>query len=167
MTLAEQIAAECKEESAKTRRFLERVPDDRFEWLPHKKSMSLRQLASHMAELPRLIGPIMNLSLLEFDPETYKPFSAVTRGDLLAEFDVNLAGGLKALEGRTDAHLAQVWRMMSRGQTLIEMPRSAALRFLVLNHTVHHRGQLGVYLRLLDLPVPAVYGPTADSTLPV
>jgi uncharacterized damage-inducible protein DinB len=162
MSIAAAILAEFERESALTRKTLDRVPEDRFEWKPHDRSMTLGRLASHLAETPSWCSMMMTSDQLELTPDM-KPFAAGSRSELLGKFDQNVAEMKQALEGQTDEKLATAWRLISDGKTVLEMPRAALLRSFILNHSVHHRGQLTVYLRLLGVPVPAIYGPSADE----
>jgi len=164
MSLAEAFAAELKEESTRTRSLLELIPDDHFDWRPHPKSMTVGALGSHLAEILTWMGPTLDQEELALDG--YKSVPRKNREEILAAFEGHLATGLKVLQGRSDDHLAQVWRLKAGGKVLIAMPRSAVIRFMVLNHTAHHRGQLTVYLRMKDIPLPAIYGPSADNPMP-
>lgn len=161
MSTSEQFIAELQQEAETTRRLLERVPADHLSWKPHEKSMSLGQLAYHVAVLPRGIVELIaeDLSELPNVPLT----EAASVDELLAAFDQSLPFAIERLSAWDEAALAATWRMASGGRTLLEMSRAAMFRFVMLNHWYHHRGQLTVYLRLLDVPLPSVYGPTADE----
>jgi uncharacterized damage-inducible protein DinB len=141
---------------------LERVPDDRFEWRPHLKSTALGELATHVATLPTFA--VATLSGSEMDAATFsRPNAMTSTAALLSAFDANVAAARAALVGKTDAELMAIWSLKANGRTLFSMPKATVLRSFVLNHLIHHRAQLGVYLRLLDVPVPAIYGPSADE----
>ena len=163
MSMTEALIAELTRESETTRRVLERVPEDRLSWKPHEKSMSLGQLALHIARLPAAItglfseptGSIRNVPLPE----------ASSRDEILAELDEGIATARSRLTEWGEEGLNAEWRLVRDGETLLAMPRSAGLRSILLNHSYHHRGQLTVYLRLLDVPLPPVYGSTADERL--
>jgi uncharacterized damage-inducible protein DinB len=150
-----------------TRRTLERVPDDKFDWQPHDKSTALGPLASHLANLPGLA--VMALSSTEFDfappgGAPFRPPQNNTRQEVLDTFDRNVAAAREAIANASDEQLMESWTLLSGGKTLFTLPRAGVLRMLLLNHSIHHRAQLGVYLRLLDVPVPSIYGPSADES---
>lgn len=161
MALTEALIAELKQEAAGTRRLLERVPDDKLGWRPHPKSMSLGQLTYHIAMLPRAIanlltesvGEIRNVRLAEDTPAAA----------LLSMLDENVATATAKLSAWGDEGLREMWSMKRGGKIVLEIPRVAGVRAIMLNHWYHHRGQLTVYLRLLDVPVPALYGSSADE----
>jgi len=163
MTIAELMAAEAQHEGGSTRKVLERVPVEHLGWKPHDKSMTLQRLAAHVAELGTWGELIVAATELDFAKSEYKPWLPTTREALLEGFDRNQASLLKALEGRTDGELGVPWSLRSGAEVYFTLPRHVVLRSMVLNHVVHHRGQLTVYLRLLGVPVPGVYGPTADE----
>lgn len=163
MSLSEPIAAEISREAATTRRMLERVPQDRLGWKPHEKSMTLGRLAGHIAELPSLVAATLTLDELDFAAGNFQPFAPSSVSELLEKFDENVAGAVEILKDQTDEHLLKTWRLRRGEQVFFELPRVAVLRSMALNHVIHHRGQLSVYLRLLDVPLPSVYGPTADD----
>jgi len=138
------------------------VPEDKFGWKPHQKSMSLGELATHVANIPHW-GSI-TLKETEFDMSGPRTALATSRAELLSRFDSHVVETRAALVGKTDAELLAHWSLKQDGQKLFTMPRAAVWRSFVLNHLVHHRGQLSVYLRLNDVPVPGMYGPSADET---
>ena len=156
------LGHELKHELAITRRVLERVPTEQFGWRPHAKSMTLGTLAGHMANL---IG-FLELSLqgAAFDLATSKmPDNPATAADVLARFDLNAENLHQALADVSDDAFNDIWRLTHGDKTLLALPRTAVVRTMVLNHLIHHRGQLSVYLRLLDIAVPAIYGNSADE----
>ena len=162
MAIAEALLPEFDREMTTTRKLLERVPEEKFAWKPHPKSMSLVELATHVAALPG--WGAVTLTQAEIDMGTSNTNTAATsRVDLLARFDRNVAETRAALVGRSDAEMMLPWSLKQNGQTLFTMPKTAVWRAFVLNHLVHHRGQLSVYLCLNDVPVPAMYGPSADE----
>ena len=151
---------------AGTRKTLERVPDYKFDWKPHAKSMTVRQLASHLALFPSWMISTFESSSFDYAPvggEPYKPPALNSRKDLLVVFDRDVTKARQALKGASDAQLMETWSLLAGGKTVFAMPRIAVLRGMVMNHMIHHRAQLGVYLRLNDIPVPALYGPSADE----
>jgi len=152
---------EFEQEAATTRRVLERVPTDKLDWAPHAKSMSLGKLAMHTAAAPGMISGWATQDAFEFsgDP-TPDPASTA---DILAAHDAGVMLTKANLTKVGDAGLGAMWTASAGGKTLMTMPKSALVRAIVLNHWIHHRGQLSVYLRLLDVPVPSIYGPSADE----
>lgn len=163
MSICDSLAAELRQEAKTTRRLLERVPEGSFGWKPHEKSMSLGRLAGHVAELPSLIVPALTQDELNFAAGTYQPFVPSSTAELLEKFDQHIGAATELLSSQPDERMNESWRLASGDQTFFTGPRVAAVRVLSLNHIVHHRGQLSVYLRLLDVPVPSIYGPSADE----
>ena len=147
---------------AGTRKSLERVPEGKTEWQPHPKSMTLGRLAGHLAELPNWAVETMKRDELSLDGQ-YTPFISSSPKELLAKFDANVAEARALIQSASDADLMKPWTLKVRGQTAFTMPKIAVLRGMVMNHIIHHRGQLTVYLRLNDVPVPSLYGPSADE----
>ncbi len=162
-SIARSLIADLKQEAEFSRAVLAAVPDDKFDWQPHDKSMSLGTLASHIAETPSWLGSMME-DVFDFGAmmADYKPFAAANRAELLAAFDENLAGAIPLLEDKDDEFMARVWRGVKGDQEIMAGPRGAIARSILVHHVAHHRGQLTVYLRMLDVPVPPTYGPTAD-----
>jgi uncharacterized damage-inducible protein DinB len=165
MTIAETLLPEFDREMGVTRRLLERLPDGRFAWQPHPKSMSLGRLAEHLAEMPWWGTTTIRKDGIDgavnARPDGYQP--PATTHAVLAMFDANVAEARQALAGRSDAELAAMWTLSVAGKQVFSMPKAAVLRGFVMSHLIHHRGQLTVYLRLLDVPLPSVYGPSADE----
>jgi uncharacterized damage-inducible protein DinB len=164
MPLSQALIADFQKECANTRKLLDAVPEGRFDWKPHEKSMSLGRLAGHIAELPSLAPAIMQR---EFDfaaaGSTYKPFTATSRADLLRVFEQHVNGFDKVVADKDDEFLSATWTLRVGEKVLMSLPRHAAIRTLAIHHVIHHRGQLTVYFRLLGVPVPPTYGPTADN----
>jgi uncharacterized damage-inducible protein DinB len=161
MSLADALLPEFDHEMV-TRKVLERVPEDRFDWKPHQKSFSLRDLAQHVATIP--MWGQMTLSQPEIDLGGFGgPAPVTSRADLLKLFDTNASATRAALLGKSDAELVSPWSLKRDGQTIFTMPKAAVWRSFVMSHIVHHRGQLALYLRLNDVPVPSIYGPSADE----
>ena len=163
MNMIDPVLAEFAHEAAVTRRVLERAPEQHFGWKPHEKSMTLGRLAGHVAEIPGWVKLIIEQDEVDFDPGSYKPPQVDTSADLLTLYDANVKALSDTMKGMTNEQLLRVWRLKMGGQVRIEMPRMGVIRAFLLSHTYHHRGQLAVYLRLLDVPVPSVYGPSADE----
>jgi uncharacterized damage-inducible protein DinB len=163
MTISETLAAEFAHEAATTRRHLERLPDGKLEWRPHEKSFTAGALAAHIVECVGWTQSIFGADQYNFDPAAYRPIAAGSNAALLQAFDDRVAAGTEAMGRITDADLMKPWRLAIRGKVRFEKPKMVVLRDFTLSHLVHHRGQLTVYLRLLDVPVPGSYGPTADE----
>ena len=162
MAIVDALLPEFDHEMATTRKVLERVPDDKRDWKPHARSFALGALAAHVATLPS--WGVETLTKSEIEVSGTRPITALpSTAELLSTFDTNAAAMREALTGRTDAELAAMWSLRRNGKTLFTMPKTAVLRSFVLSHLIHHRAQLTVYLRLLDVPVPSVYGPSADE----
>jgi uncharacterized damage-inducible protein DinB len=164
MNINEALAAELKVEAATTRRLLERVPQDSLGWKPHDKSMTLGRLAGHVAEMPGLFALVLTEDVLDFASGKYQPFNPENASELTEVFDQRVAAALDALGNQPAEAFAKNWQMRNGERVLLEFPRGVALRALGLNHLIHHRGQLSVYLRLLDIAVPSIYGPSADDS---
>jgi uncharacterized damage-inducible protein DinB len=166
MALSEALLPEFDNEMATLRKALERVPDDKFGWKPHERSMAMGRLATHLAEIPGWAAYTVSTDSLDLAPpggEPFKPTVADSRQQVLDVFDKNVKEARQSIAGASDDHLLKSWSLLSGGKTILNMPRIACLRSFVMNHMIHHRAQLGVYLRLNDIPVPATYGPSADE----
>ncbi len=149
-----------------TRKLLDRVPDGQFDWKPHPTSVTLGRLAEHLAEMPLWTTMTMTQSALEMTtqrpPDYQRP---ATREAVLAMFDTNLKAGRANLTGKTDPEFMAPWTLKAGGKEVFTMPKAAVMRNFVLNHMVHHRGQFSVYLRMLGVPVPSIYGPSGDERM--
>jgi uncharacterized damage-inducible protein DinB len=166
MPLKDILLPEFDMEMDNTRRTLERVPDDKFDWKPHEKSGTLGWMASHVATLPYWATITMQQDSLDIAPadgSSVVPPKPTNRKELLEIFDKNRGEARAALAAGDDATYAQPWALLLGGKQLFSEPRSAVLRRMVFNHIIHHRGQLTMYLRLLNVPVPGLYGPSADE----
>ena len=162
MRLNESLLPEFDHEMANTRKTLERIPEDKFDWKPHEKSMTLGQLAMHVATLPGAIAELSTRSSFDVNTRVPRP-SATSAAELIATFDQSVARARELLGAMDDAALTNAWRMMNGDREIMAMSRGALLRSVMLNHWYHHRGQLTVYLRQTGVPVPAIYGPSADE----
>jgi uncharacterized damage-inducible protein DinB len=162
MSIAQMLLPEFDQEMANTRKMLERVPDGKFDYKPHEKSMTLGRLAAHTAEIPSYATATIRFEKLDFTGEE-KPFSPATRKELLEAFDKHVAEARQMLSKATDEDLAKIWTLTYKGNQIFAMPRAAVLRTMVLSHLIHHRSQLGVYLRLNNVEIPGMYGPSADE----
>jgi uncharacterized damage-inducible protein DinB len=166
MSLSQSLLSEFDQEMANTRKTLERVPDEKFSWKPHEKSGSMGWLAGHLANIPGWAVDTIKHDSFDMSPggQPFTPPPAPnSRKELLELFDKNVAAARAALAGVSDADMGKLWSFLNNGVTVFSMPRSATLRTWVMNHNVHHRAQLGVYLRLNNIPVPSIYGPSADE----
>src|SRR5277367_5469447 len=166
MPIRDAILAEFDHEMISTRKTLERVPEGKPDYAPHEKSMKMGRLAGHVAELSGWAATIIGQDSLDFRPPGAPPMNPAvmtSRAQLLELFDKKVAEARTHLAGASDETLLKNWTLLSGGQTIMTMPRIAFLRGFVMNHIVHHRAQLGVYLRLNDVAVPSVYGPSADE----
>jgi uncharacterized damage-inducible protein DinB len=165
MTIAEILLEDFDSEMKGTRTTLERIPEDKSEFKCHDKSMAMGRLAVHVSTLPRFGIDILTSDLLDLATAKWPDMTFVSREKLLSDFDSISAEARAALAGSTDEHLQKNWKMVLGDKTIVDAPRSAMYRSMFFNHLIHHRAQLGVYLRLNDLPVPALYGPSADDRL--
>jgi len=163
MALIDALLPEFDREMATTRTVLERVPEGKYDWKPHAKSFSAGVLATHVATLPTWATETLVRDEIAIEPTQPPPSALATRAELLAAFDANVAAARAALTGKTDPELMAMWSLRRGDHLLFTMPKATVLRSFVLSHLVHHRGQLTVYLRLLDIPVPSIYGPSADE----
>ena len=166
MAIRDSILPEFDHEMATTRKLLERVPEGNPDWKPHEKSMSISRLAGHVAELAGWGKTTIVQDSLDFRPvggPSYQPFLMTSRKQLLEVFDKNVAEARAAIAGASDEHLMKTWTLLGGGKQFLVMPKIAVLRSFAINHVIHHRGQLSVYLRLNNVSVPSIYGPSADE----
>ena len=166
MRISEIFLMEFDNEMNSARKTLERIPEDKLSWKPHEKSMPLGRLAGHVAELAGWAIPAIKQDSLDFSPPGAPPMQptiATSRKQVLEIFDKNREESRAAITSASDEHLMKNWSLMRGGQMLMTMPRVVVLRSFFMNHLIHHRAQLGVYLRLNNIPVPSVYGPSADE----
>ena len=166
MTISQGLLGEFDHEMANTRKTLERVPDDKFDWKPHAKSRTMGALAAHIALLPQWVAVTVNSDTFDVSSAEGRrpPQPALkTRAEVLAAFDKNVPEARAAIAGASDEVLLAPWSLLNGGKPVFTLPRAAVVRAMFLNHEIHHRAQLGVYLRLNDIPLPATYGPSADE----
>jgi|SRR5215469_4424359 len=169
MTIGQSMLPEFDQEMQNTRKILERVPDDKWGWKPHEKSGTVGWLAGHVATLPDWLTTTIRTTELDFAPvngPSYQPPKTDNRQEVLAAFDKCCAEARAALAGVSDADMAAGWKLLAGGKEIFTMPRVAVIRGFVMNHLIHHRAQLGVYYRLVGVPVPGMYGPSADEAAP-
>jgi uncharacterized damage-inducible protein DinB len=166
MTYAESVLPEFNQEMANTRKVLERIPQDKLEWQAHPKSHTIGWNANHLADLPNWIVVTLTQPSLDIAPvggEPYKSSNLTNRDEILQCFDRNVAAAREAITKVKDEEMGQIWKLERGGVPLLSMPRVAVVRGLVLNHIIHHRAILCVYLRLNDIPIPGMYGPSGDE----
>ncbi len=164
MPLIDTLLPEFDREMGQTRKVLDRVPDGQFDWRPHPTSMTLGRLAEHLAEMP--IWAATTMAQSELDMTTSRPAdyqSPATRAQVLAMFDGSLKAARASIAGKTDGEFDAPWTLKAGGKEVFTMPKAAVMRNFVLNHMVHHRGQMTVYLRMLGVPIPSIYGPSGDE----
>lgn len=162
MPLNQALLPEFDHEMANTRKSLERVPDDKLGWKPHQKSMTMGGLATHLATINHWADAIVGQDSFDVTNAPRTP-ELKSKTELLGAFDKNAASARKAIAGASDEHLMKPWSLISRGKAVFTLPRIAVLRSFIMSHSIHHRAQLGVYLRMNDVPVPSIYGPSADE----
>ncbi len=162
MGLSQALLPEFDQEMANTRKTLERVPEDKLGWKPHEKSGTMGWLANHVATLPRLAVFTIEQPSVDVS-KVPRPAPVSTRRELLETFDMHVAAARAAIAGVSDEHLLKPWTLFYGERMIFTQPRTAVLRSFFMNHIIHHRAQLGVYLRLNNVPVPAIYGPSADE----
>jgi uncharacterized damage-inducible protein DinB len=163
MNLSQPLIAEIQHEAATTRTILERIPADKFDYKPHEKSMEFRRLAVHVAEMFDWIETTLTSDELDFAKMDYKPAEPATTEELVALLDKYVANAVAALENAADESFFENWTLKNGETTYFTMPKIQVIRSFSLNHIYHHRGQLSVYLRLNEIPVPPIYGPSADE----
>ena len=161
MAMIDAVLMELEQEAQVTRRHLERVPEGELSWKPHPKSSSLGQIALHLAQLP---GGVCTMAAQEvYELPTFQQEEPKNRAEILDTFERSLSTAREVLRHMDDRTLMGTWTVQNEGRVVMSLPRAGMLRSLLLNHYYHHRGQLSVYLRLLNVPVPSTYGPTADE----
>jgi uncharacterized damage-inducible protein DinB len=165
MNLIDPILAELTHEGATTRRLLERLPQDRLGWQPHQKSMTLGRLATHIAEIPGWVGSIVEKDEFDIGASGYVPPTLGSVAEIIALFDKSVAAATETLKRQGNDRLLAKWQLKKNGKLVVEMPRLGMIRSFLMNHLIHHRGQLSVYLRLQNVPLPSIYGPTADEPM--
>ena len=166
MPLIDALLPEFDREMGQTRKVLDRVPDGQFDWRPHPTSVTLGRLAEHLVEMPQWATTTMAQS--ELDMMTPRPAdyqSPATRAEVLALLDANLKVARASLVNKTDGEFDAPWKLKAGGKEVFTMPKASVIRFFVLNHMVHHRGQMAVYLRMLGVKIPSIYGPSGDEQM--
>lgn len=166
MSLGQALLPEFDHEMANTRKVLERIPEDKLDWKVHEKSNTIGWVGMHLAEIPGWADVTFNQDSLDIAPpggEPYRTPAATSRQAILDRFDANVAAGRAAIAAASDEQFMKPWSLLHGGNTVFTLPRAAVLRSFVLNHNIHHRAHLCVYLRLNNVPVPGMYGPSADE----
>lgn len=166
MSISKSLLPEFDYEMASTRKTLERVPEDKFDWAPHQKSMTMGALATHLANIPTWAVRAIERDSIDIAPVGEAPprvETAKSKDEVLERFDRAVADAREAISGASDEQIMQPWSLLSGGKPVMTLPRVAVVRSFVMNHNIHHRAQLGVYLRLNDIAVPSIYGPSADE----
>lgn len=163
MKVIDWLATQFDQETKTTRRHLQRLPNDKLDWRPHEKSYTAGALASHLVECLNWTTEIFTKNELSFDPATYKPYLATSTSELLDAFEKAVTDGKSVLKGVDDEAAMELWSLKFGGKTVFQRPRLDVFRDFTMSHLIHHRGQFSVYLRLLEIPVPGSYGPTADE----
>ncbi len=163
MAIKDAFIAELKHESSLTKKMLERVPLDKKEWKPHEKSMTLGRLATHIAQTPHWISDIIHVDDYDFSTRPYRSNTATSTEELLKIFQETLDTAIADLQKMNDEDFTNKWIVRVGEKVMYDTPKKIALRGWAYSHLIHHRGQLSVYLRLLDVPVPGMYGPSADE----
>ena len=165
MSMIKMLLKEMDAEAITTHKMLQRIPDDKYDWKPHEKSMTIQELANHVAELQGWISMTLNTDELDFAKFDYKPEQASSTEALLKSFDEKMAKAIADLKNASDAVLMENWTMRNGDTVYFTLPKIAVLRTWCFNHLIHHRAQLGVYLRLNNIRLPQIYGPTADDNM--
>ena len=162
MTIKDALLADYDHEMGTTRKLLERLPDQKLSWTPHAKSMSIGGLAAHLSRIPWWAGTILNEPFFDLAGEQAPAPGSTSRANLLTAFDATVRQA-RAWMDKSDAEYMSLWTLRRGGHEMFSLPRVTAFRHFILHHVIHHRGQLSVYLRLNDIPVPSIYGPSADE----
>jgi len=165
MAIKDAFIGELKHESSLTKKMLEKVPLDKKDWKPHEKSMTLGRLATHVAEIPHWISRVITMDEFDFLVQGFSSHTAASQEELITIFNEKLNKAITDLQTMDDESFNKIWKVRRGEQVLFETPKKIAIRGWALNHMIHHRGQLSVYLRLLDVPVPGMYGPSADEKM--
>ncbi len=163
MSMAQAIVAELQHESQLTRGLFDAIPEEHLDYKAHPKSMSIREVASHIAESMAWSKEMIDADHFEMDPEAYKPWVAESKQDLMETLDRNTAEAIDKIRPLDDEKMLQTWTMSVAGKQMMQVPRVGVIKSMLINHAAHHRGQLTVYLRMNDVPLPQIYGPTADA----
>lgn len=163
MSIGAAFLEQLEYEAVSTRKMLERIPTELLTWKPHEKSFSCGQLASHIVNLLAWIEPTLDRLELNLESD-HKPWQAASGEDLVKEFDRNLSRAKAKLQGYPDSKMAEMWSLTGGGHTFFTVPRVHVIRSVIISHLIHHRGQLSVYLRLNNIPLPSIYGPSADES---
>lgn len=165
MPIIDAMRMEFERECVGTKKLLERVPQEHWDFQPHPKSMTLGRLASHIAEIPQWTEATLLQDSLEFSTGGYQPFDAGNVEALMAKYEEASSEAIKLMQGVSDEDMMKSWTMSMDGKDVFSAPKVGVLRAFIISHIIHHRGQLGVYYRLKDVPLPSIYGPSADEQM--
>lgn len=165
MSIQKALSIEIEREKDNTLRMLKALPNEQFGWKPHEKSMSLGELANHIVELQNWFPLVLNKEVLDFKID-YIPSTLTTKEELIEVLEKGFEENKKVIASLSDDNYFSQWTLKAGDFIIAEMPKAGAIRFIITNHLIHHRGQLSVYLRLLNVPVPGIYGPSADEQMP-
>ena len=165
MSLGRILLAELQYEIISTRKMLERIPSDKLQWKPHEKSMTMERIAGHIVEMIGWTKETLTQNELNFATMPYTPTDYKDAAEMVADLDKNIVAAVEILTNCSNETMAENWTMRNGEEIYFTMPKAAVMRSFVMNHIIHHRGQLAVYLRLLDIPVPSIYGPSADEAI--
>ena len=163
MKISDTLLPEFDHEAATTRKALERVAEDKFGWAPHEKSMTLGRLACHVAEIPYFGSAVAKSDSMDFAKGEYKSINAATRQELLDQYDATIKDSRASIAAMSDEEMMKPWALQNGDKVIMSMPKVGVLRVILMNHWIHHRGQLSVYLRLTGSADPSIYGPSADE----
>lgn len=162
MSIQHALALEIQRETENTLRILKALPNERFGYKPHPKSMTMGELANHIVELHGWVGMVFTTDVFDFH-KNYKPSTLATKEELIVALETITTHNLAIVNELTEANYMSTWRLQAGDHVLVEAPKAGGYRFIITNHLIHHRGQMTVYMRLLDIPVPGIYGPSADE----
>jgi uncharacterized damage-inducible protein DinB len=165
MALKDSLLGELKHESTLTKKILQRIPLDKKDWKPHEKSMAIGRLATHVAEIPHWVSRIVTMDEFDFMVQGFSSHTASSQEELMTIFNEKLNKAIADLQTMDDESFNKIWTVRRGEQVMFTTPKKIAIRGWAMNHLIHHRGQLSVYLRLLDIPVPGMYGPSADERI--
>ncbi len=166
MSIQKTLSIELEREKDHTLRMLNVLPNEHFGWKPHEKSMSVGELSNHIVELHNWVSIVFNKDVFDFNTD-YRPSTSTTKEELIKILENGFEENIKVINSLSDENYFSTWTLKAGDHVIAAMPKAGAIRFIVTNHLIHHRGQLSVYLRMLNIPVPGIYGPSADEKMPI